>query len=246
MRGDWLVFFDDDQLAEPHWLRSLLAVAREHGAKIVGGPRRLHLPEDTLARLGPVTRSLLGESFYDGPPAVLSGKELPTTGNLLIARAVFDEVGRFDPKFSGNEDTEFLHRVRRASHEIWTAPEAMCAHLIPKYRTEPAYFRWTSMRWGHAFAKLDHKKHGRVWLAAYSAARMVQALALTTPRLALAWLRGDKGRALDTELLLWRAQGYARTALWLLAPRLFPQRRFLASLDFHQERHIFPSQEPAL
>ncbi len=246
MQGDWLVFFDDDQLAEPGWLRQLLQVAHDHDARLVGGPRRLHLPDETMAQLGPVSRSLLGENLYEGPPAVLSGKELPTTGNLLIHREVIDNVGAFDPKFSGNEDTEFLQRARAAGYAIWTAPAAMCAHLIPQYRTEETYFRWTSLRWGHAFAKLDAKNHGTPRMLAYAAARLGQAVIVTWPRWIAARLRGDAAEALDRKLMLWRAQGYARTALWFIAPGLFPQRKFISSVDFGKEREMFPAQEPAL
>ncbi|MFP4501127.1 MAG: glycosyltransferase family 2 protein [Candidatus Hydrogenedentota bacterium] len=246
MQGDWLAFFDDDQLAEPGWLRQLLQVARDHDARLVGGPRRLHLPEETMAQLGPVSRSLLGENLYTGPPTVLNGKELPTTGNLLIGREVIDNVGAFDPKFSGNEDTEFLQRARAAGYAIWTAPEAMCAHLIPQYRTETAYFRWTSLRWGYGFAGIDWKNHGTMKMLAYAAARLAQAAIITVPRWIAARLQGGAAEALDRKLLLWRAQGYARTAFWLAAPRLFPQRRFINLMDFGKERELFPTQEPAL
>lgn len=245
-QGDWLVFFDDDQLAAPDWLAQLLHSALEHNAQVVGGPRRLHLPEATMARLGPECRALLGENIYGTPPEVLDGKHLPSTGNLLLDMALFDEMGHFDPAFTGSEDSEFLQRVRSAGHEIWTAPGAMCSHLIPQYRIEPAYFRWASLRWGNGFAKINAKQHGRLWMTGLCLARIGQAVLLTTPRWWWALLRGDRARALDTKLLLWRAQGYVRTALWLIAPRLFPQRQFLEYMDFGQERHLFPKQDPAL
>ena len=245
-RGEYLVYFDDDQLAEPDWLAHLVAVVRDHNAEVAGGSRRLHLPKETMNRLGPECRSLLGENLYVGAPEILSGKHLPSSGNLLLSVKVFEKAGRFDAGFTGGEDSEFLHRLRGAGYAIWTAPNALCGHLIPQYRTEPAYFRWTSLRWGNGFAKIDAKKHGRMRMAGYAMARVGQALLLTLPRFLMARVRGDHARALDLQLLLWRAQGYARTALWLLAPRLFPQRHFIEYTDFGQERQLFPKQEPAL
>lgn len=241
--GNWIVFFDDDQIAEPDLLANLLRVAREKEAVCVGGSRRLDLPEAALAGLGPVCRGLLGENIYAPPPSVLSGKELPSTGNLMIARAVFDEAGMFDPRFSGSEDSEFLNRVRDHGHAIWTAPDAMCSHMIPQYRTTEGYFRWVSLRWGNGFAKIDLKQHGAALTVLLCLARVAQAFALNMPRLVLARLRGARAAALDRHTLLWRAQGYARTVLWLLAPRLFPQRRFIAELEFRMEREIFGGKE---
>ncbi|HNT87130.1 MAG TPA: glycosyltransferase, partial [Candidatus Hydrogenedentes bacterium] len=185
-RGNWIVFFDDDQLAEPDWLRHLFAVAKSHEAQCVGGARRLDLAPDKLAALGPVCRGVLGENLYREPPTVLDGKELPTTGNLLIARRMFDQLGDFDPRFSCNEGTEFLNRLRGAGFAIWTAPSALCAHMISAYRTRPPYFRWTSLRWGHGLAKIDWKQRGRVKTGLLCAARVAQALAVNLPRLALA------------------------------------------------------------
>lgn len=238
-RGEWIIFFDDDQLAEPYWLRHLIEVAKHHGASCVGGPRRLDLSPEQLTSLGPVCRSVLGEHLYLEPPAVLGGKELPSTGNLLIARRVFDQVGVFASGISGGEDTEFLNRLRAAGCDVWTSPRAMCAHMIPPYRTHARYFRWVSMRWGFGFAKMDAGRHGRLRTAFLCTARMLQALAVHVPGLAWARLKGDAAAALDQRTLLWRAEGYLRAALWLLAPRLFPQKRFRDEMEFRKEREMF-------
>ncbi|HNT90079.1 MAG TPA: glycosyltransferase, partial [Candidatus Hydrogenedentes bacterium] len=51
--------------------------------------------------------------------------------------------------------------------------------------------------------------------------------------------RGDAAEALDRRALLWRAEGYVRTTLWLMAPRVFPQSRFLEETQFRKERELF-------
>jgi GT2 family glycosyltransferase len=239
-RGAWVVFFDDDQLADAQWLEALHAVAREHGAQCVGGARRLDLPAETLARLGPICRGILGENLYTGAPAVLTGKELPTTGSLLVSRAVFDAIGGFDATLAtSGEDTDFISRARRAGFAVWTAPGSMVAHMIPPHRQERPYFRWVSLRWGNQFATLDAKHHGRLWMLCFGFARGVQALCLNVPRLLFARLRGDAAGAIDRWCLLWRAWGYFRTAAHVVAPTLFPQRNFRAFLEFRGERALF-------
>lgn len=240
-KGDYVVFFDDDQLADPRWLHELLAVARAHDAAIVGGPRKLDLSADMLAGLGPVCRSILGESLYDAPPVILHGKELPTTGNLFIARRVFDAIGDFNAAISraSGEDTDFILRARAHGFDIWTAPKAMVAHMIPAYRVTPPYFQWVSLRWGVIFARQNRINFGLAKTAAYAVARMGQAKLIHAPKLLGALLRGDAAAAADRKCLIWRAVGYARTTLSLMLPGIFAQTRFFERLDFRNERLMF-------
>lgn len=242
-RGNWIVFFDDDQLAAPDWLAQLHAVAVSHGAKCVGGARRLELPESVLRGLGPICRGILGENLYQGAPAELTGKELPTTGSLLISKEIFDAVGSFDTSLtSSGEDAELIGRARRAGFAIWTAPDSMVSHMIPPHRQEAAYFRWVSLRWGNQFARIDAKNRGRLWVALLAVARLKQGFLVHLPKWALARLRGDAATAIDCQCLLWRMWGYARTAAHLLAPGLFPQRAFLEFLEFRGERALFAAK----
>lgn len=245
-QGNWIVFFDDDQLAAPDWLIQLYAVVQANDAKCVGGARRLDLPAEVLARLGPICRGILGENLYTGPPARLTGKELPTTGSLLLSREIFDTVGLFDTTLtSSGEDAELIGRSRRAGFEIWTAPDAMVAHMIPPHRQEPPYFRWVSLRWGNQFARIDAKNTGRAGVLLRATARFAQAALLHLPQYVLARLRGDAATALDRQCLLWRAWGYVRTAAHIAAPGLFPQRAFLEYLEFRGERALFAGKEAA-
>ena len=240
-QGQWIVFFDDDQLAAPDWLAGLVAVLRGNGAKIAGGARRLDLAPEQLTAMGPVCRSLLGENLYDGPPVVMRGKELPTTGNLLIAKEVFDRVGEFGKglDISSGEDAELIGRARASGFEVWTAPNAMVAHMIPAYRTTTPYFRWVSLRWGTHFAQIDAKRRGVYMVLLLALARVAQAVLVRMPQRLLASARGDNARALDARCLIWRAEGYARKVLYLLSPRLFAQKAFLDELEFRNERQMF-------
>lgn len=240
-RGNWIVFFDDDQLSDPGWLRELLAVARAHDARIVGGARRLDLDDVTLRGMGPVVRSLLGENLYDGPPVLMQGKELPTTGNLLISKEVFDRVGDFDLSLTLNsgEDAELIGRARAAGFGVWTAPKAVVAHMIPAYRTQENYFIWVSRRWGVQFAQIDVKRRGRLMGLALALARGVQAVALRWPQYYRAKGRGDAAALLDVRCYLWRTEAYVRKAIYMAWPAMFPQHRFLDYLEFRNERQLF-------
>lgn len=239
-RGEWVAFFDDDQIAEPGWLKGLLEAARRLNVFLVGGPRRLDVPGERLERLGPERRAMLGEEMYPAEPIEFDGKRLPTTGNLMIHRRVFEAIGTFDVSmaFSG-EDADLLRRARAAGFPIWTAPGAMVVHLIPEYRLDLEYFRWVSYRWGANFSRMDLKDHGLTGMLGRSAARAAQALLLHAPRQVLAALGKDEARYGDLRCLLWRAEGYCRQALRTLSPTLFPQAAFFDRLEFRKERQSF-------
>ena len=59
--GAWIAFFDDDQLADPQWLASLMDTAQRQEAHCVGGQRTLALPDGTQRALAPFCRILLTE-----------------------------------------------------------------------------------------------------------------------------------------------------------------------------------------
>ncbi|NIA16203.1 MAG: glycosyltransferase [Nitrospiraceae bacterium] len=240
--ADWIAFFDDDQLASPTWLSNLLAVATEHQAKCVGGAILLDMPEECTPPLGPVCRSMLGEHPYRGAPAPARRRHLPSTGNLLVARKVFGEIGAFDPSLHSSEDTDFISRVIRSGIKTWSAPDAAVHHRIMPHRLRDGYFRWASSRWGMHLAMFDARNSGRAGLLLRCLGRVARSVTWHLPSMVFAWLRGDRCRTLDRRCQVWRTEGYARTALTLLAPSLFPQKDYLASLEFRRERSLFLSE----
>jgi glycosyltransferase involved in cell wall biosynthesis len=239
-RGTWLAFFDDDQLAEPNWLKELLTAATVTKAKVVGGDRRLDLPTGNSLVLGPTSRNILGEHGFSGEARICQGKRLPAGGNILIARQLFEAIGIFDTSMLGaGEDSDFVRRARASGAIVSISPEAIVHHVIPPYRLAPSYLRWNSMRWGHCFAHIDYKNSGRPGMFVCFAARVGQALLVNLPLLILAALTRNTVESLDRQCLLWRAIGYAGGAASLAAPGLFKQGRVFSGLDLREERTRF-------
>ena len=236
----WVAFFDDDQLAEPHWLKELFMVASKTGAYCVGGTRLLSLPAEQVIPLTQVTRSILGEEIRCKEAQVYSRRFLPGTGNILIKRSIFNSIGEFDPSMIwGEEDLDLIRRIRAAAFPIWSAPKAVVYHLIPPYRVSVEYLKLVSYRWGSSFACVDYKEGGRTKLVLLCVARIGQALLVNIPLLFWAYLFGDDAEVLGRKCLLWRAVSYTRETLYLLAPRVFPQEGFFARLEFRKERTSF-------
>lgn len=240
-KGQWLAFFDDDQLADPFWLWELVAVAQKMNVSCVGGCIRLKLPaQEKHDRLSPFCRSILGETMQCDESKKYPAKSLPGTGNVLLKREVFTEVGKFDTTFSrGGEDADFFRRVVLHGFDIWYAPKALAYHLIPQYRIEESYLLWTSLRHGVNYAFMDNKEQGPKGLVMSVVARTGQALLIHLPCLLIAFLQGNRVLLLGRKCFLYKAVGYLRATLFLLAPTAFPQQSFFAGLQFYTERISF-------
>lgn len=239
-QGEWLAFFDDDELATPDWLLQLYRAARETGAPVVGGAMHLDLPQETLDRLGKVVRrTSLREIDYYPTTQPYTEKKLPGTNNALVARHVFEIVGNFDcAKRCGGSDSDFFLRARAAGMDLYYTPLAVVRHRIPPNRITQEYLRWDARQGCSTFAGLDCKFKGRATCAAICAARIGHALLVVVPRLAWGWLRGDAGEVLGQKVRLWRTEGYVRGTLANLAPGWFPQQRFFADLEFRRGRIV--------
>jgi glycosyltransferase involved in cell wall biosynthesis len=239
-QGQWLAFFDDDQLAATDWLWQLYHAARETGAPVVGGAVHLHLPQDVLDKLGPYVRRT---SFRETEPTPqlcrFTGKRLPGCANVLVARHLFDTIGLFDTKmYSGGSDSDFFYRVRTAGNPMFFSPHAIIRHRIPLNRLTPEYFRWDAHQGCDALASHDCRYRGRVVVVLRSMIRIAHGLLVLVPGLLWAYLRGNRGEVLDYKVRLWRVSGYFRRTLALVAPRLFAQENYFSYLNFRKGRTI--------
>ena len=164
--GDWIAFIDDDELAAPDWLASLLRVQRESGADIVKGYVDGIYPPETPAwvRAGdPYTR----DYGADGEtPRLLA------SGNVLFRRALIESIKlRFDPAFgrTGGEDSDFFGRLREAGARAVASRSAVVQEIVPADRVTVAYLRRRSRRMGQTDGR-KAKTAGRALAAGLGAA----------------------------------------------------------------------------
>ncbi len=235
-RGQWLALFDDDQLTHSTWLKELYSAAGEQKADMIGGPIVLDLPEETLAGLGSVCRDLYGESpDVRNPKDYAEKPPLPSGGNRLVHRRVFERVGAFDESMlTGGCDRDFLLRATDVGIVMGWAPSAAGRHQILPERTTYKHIKWYSLQWGCSFAYIDWKRSGILKTTLSAIARGGQAVLVHIPMLLWAKLQGNRAKILDRQALLWRAVGYGRRALQLLAPQFFAQERFFSRVEFRR------------
>jgi hypothetical protein len=145
----WLLLNSDAFLAAADTLERLVAFADAHPRAAVVGPR-LANPDGTLQRsvrgeptlwrlateylflrkLGPRTRVF--NAFYGGGFDYRSAVQVESLQGaaLLVRRQAADEVGLFDEAFfMFSEETDWLHRFRRAGWQVWFTPDAEVVHL---------------------------------------------------------------------------------------------------------------------
>jgi glycosyltransferase involved in cell wall biosynthesis len=136
-QGGYFLFLDDDALAAPDWLSAFDAHIRLRGSEIVQGriwtrflsPPPAWFDEAWLPRLGHLD---LGEEVRPFDAHFHSG-------NLAVARSVFDKAGGFredlGPGASGlGDDTEFGIRALDAGFSAVYEPKACVHHLVPPER----------------------------------------------------------------------------------------------------------------
>jgi len=243
-RGEWIAFFDDDERTDRDWLKELFVAATEAGAHLAGGPVVLAMAESELLTLGPRLRALRGEY----PPSCgisrrSSRPPLPSGGNRLVKRTVFDSIGVFDEKMlTGGCDRDLVLRARAAGFDNVWVPTAVVRHLVPSYRLKLDHIRWSCLHGGCSFAYTDWKRWGLSKTLLVCMARIGYTVFVSLPFLLLGYTRRSRNVALDNKIQIWRNIAYTRKTLFLLSPMLFSQERFFDLMQFRREREVFSKE----
>jgi len=240
--GDYLAFMDDDELAEPTWLKTLYDVAVSNDAQLVGGAVLLDLPRQEVVKLSLDVRRSLRERSPDtclGETRPCDSREFPGTDNLFFTREVLTQLGEFDEScMSGTADYDFSVRAREAGFRCWFAPEAIVYHRTPANRLSQEFIDWESYRSGVMLAIYDEKYKSKLGLWKWLVLRTGQGVAVTLPKRIVATLTGDNHKSADARIRWKRLIGYFRGFLTLVAPRLFPLSELNERIHFLKGRQV--------
>ncbi len=232
--GQWVAFFDDDELAEPDWLLRLLEAAEEKSVRCVGGAVRLKFDPGKERELHHWVRVTLGcTEGMEGQ--MYDGKRVPTTGNMLIHKDVFEKIGLFRTDLvEGGEDTDLYHRMRKAGFPAYFCPAAITHHQIPPFRIEPKYLESTSNRMGSHIARREYEKQGWLRFPLMVFARAGQTSLIHLPKLLMAKLGGNPEAVLERKCYWWMWKGYFTAAFRLI----FRGQNQANPVSFRQEREL--------
>jgi glycosyltransferase involved in cell wall biosynthesis len=212
-RGDFILFIDDDAVAEPDWAAEMLAEIERRQLDVACGM--------VLPRWSIEPPSWLGPSLYvrlavhdPARMAVASRAEHEMIHNYFSAnvgfrRRTFAMFGNFRQDLGvmgGNpmsgEDTELFARIISRGGAVGFAPRARVHHMIPPERMRRPYLRRKSYAFGYGSAVAGGRSHNHLDKLVRNALRMMLALA-----------RGDTERALYHELECANFFGYWRGRL---------------------------------
>jgi succinoglycan biosynthesis protein ExoM len=157
VRGDYVAFFDDDQLPGKGWLLTLLRACEKYDADGVLGPVKPYFEAQPPAWV-------VKGKFYERP-IYASGMVIDwrkgRTGNVLLRRHIFSgEKQVFRPEFLTGEDQDFFRRMIERGHVFVWCNEAVAYETVPP------------VRWKRSFMLKRALLRGKVSLAHSSSRRL--------------------------------------------------------------------------
>jgi succinoglycan biosynthesis protein ExoM len=188
-KANWIAFIDDDQIAEPDWLRLMISTATKFRADAVQCYVRGIYPPETpnWIRVG-------GAYTYDYG---LTGTELRSaaTNGILFRRDIPSSKDLFFDEalgVTGGEDADFFLRYVALGGKIVSCREAVLDEVVPADRATPTYLQRKCRRHGHIYARIVFTKKTRPgrWL---SITKSVAGMVVTGPYAAIRTVRAAMG-----------------------------------------------------
>lgn len=147
-RGEYIIFMDDDETADPHWLCAFERLIETKRPDAFGGPIHVLFEDERPRWLKNELLGFLGELNRSKTIIPLTDKGSSFNGgNFGFLRSICLRVGRFDEQLgrkgminSGGEEVDFYLRLLHAGFRIWWTPEAIIYHRIQAAKLNRLYF----------------------------------------------------------------------------------------------------------
>jgi glucosyl-dolichyl phosphate glucuronosyltransferase len=212
-RGDYILFIDDDAVAERDWAAEMLSEIERRQLDVGCGMVLPRWCREPPAWLGPMLYVRL--AVHDAARlALASPGECDTIHNYFSAnvgfrRQTFEIFGTFRGDLGvvgGNpisgEDTELFARIMAKGGTVGFIPSARVHHIIQPERMRRSYLLRKSFAFGYGSAFAGGRSHNHLDKLARNSIRVVTAVA-----------RGDRERAVYHELECANFFGYWRGRL---------------------------------
>jgi glycosyltransferase involved in cell wall biosynthesis len=155
-RGEYVIFMDDDETADPDWLCAFERLIDSRNPDAFGGRIRVLFEDERPTWLRDELLGFLGELNRSDEIVPLTD---PYTsfygGNFGFRRSVCERVGTFDAMLgrkgsdnTGGEEVDFYRRLLAAGYGVWWTPQAVIHHRIQAAKLERSYFHDLHFRMG--------------------------------------------------------------------------------------------------
>lgn len=230
--GAIIAFTDDDVEVPEGWLEAALEpLDRRRGIAYTGGPVEPMWecpPPRWLAPAGNLGGTIAVKDHGPEPFIFEERRKTPLGVNMAVRRELIAAIGGFRPDLGrrgksllGQEQAEFFYRSRATGALGLYVPEMVLRHFVPASRLTLRYFR----RWwfwkGISQARL-HRIHRQTELGLNLEAvphllgvprYMLRSIVGEGAAALMAFVRGHRATAIEHEMLMWYAAGYAADAV---------------------------------
>jgi glycosyltransferase involved in cell wall biosynthesis len=187
-RGDFILFIDDDAIAEPDWAVQLLREMDRRALDVVCGivlPQWQAPPPHWLGRSLYVRLAVHDEAaLAEAPPAARDSIHNYFSANVGFRRRTFELFGNFREDLGvvgsnpiSGEDTELFERIMLHGGAIGFAPAARVHHMIGPERLTRRYLRRKAYAFGFGSAIAGGRTHNHLDKLFRNALRMAAAAA---------------------------------------------------------------------
>ena len=132
--GEWVGFLNNDMWVEPSWLEDMLSVLEERPEAACLASRIVNWDGTALDFVGGGL-NFMGQAFQvdqgkrESPHDRCRRLLFACGGAMLIRRALFLDIGGFDPDyFAFFEDVDLGWRLNVLGHDVWYTPRATAFH----------------------------------------------------------------------------------------------------------------------
>lgn len=140
---DLIHFFDDDAIATPNYISTIIdTFERYPKAKAAGGKILLNYFDGRPSWASVYIESIFGLFDIGDTEIEFPRKNYPRGSNMTFKRELFDEVGGFDVSLGrkgkimlGGEEKEIFQRVYESGASVIYNPLTVCFHAVPEPRT---------------------------------------------------------------------------------------------------------------
>ena len=151
--GEYIAFIDDDEYAEPDWLKRLYETLHEYNADVVFGPVLRVLPDDA-------PKWIKDGGFFSGASQLPTGSELlrGAAGNALMrASWIGKRSVPFDPEYglTGGEDFDFFLYLRQCGAKLVWCNEAIAYEVVMPDRLNAGWLIRRAFWGGQIFAEIS-------------------------------------------------------------------------------------------
>ena len=146
---DLIHFFDDDAVATPNYVSTIIDTFERYPRAVsVGGKILLNYFEGRPSWASVHMESIFGLFDIGDAEMEFPRKNYPRGSNMTFKRQVFNEVGNFDVSLGrngkimlGGEEKEMFQRIYKFGASVIYNPLIVCYHAVPEPRTRIDFIR---------------------------------------------------------------------------------------------------------